>query len=427
MEETIQLLKNVMKREVEEKNLAGISLLVRKNGQELLYLQEGLADLEQQRSVSRDCIYRLYSQTKPVTAAAAMILMERGILDLAEPVSRYLKTFRSQKVSTPDGLVPVYPWREMNLHDLLCMTSGLVYPDISFEAGRAADEVFRELDERLYGDNPMTTMELAERLGQLPLAFQPGSSWRYGTSADIMGAVIEVASGMKFGEFLQKELFEPLGMKDTGFFVPEEKKHRLAGVYEALEENEDGEQTVLTAEQHAGKNGSSAAGAGNTGGFQRKKKLIPYTGNNLGIRNQMDKSPAFESGGAGLVSTLDDYAAFAQMLLNGGEYGGKQILSPGTVAFMTQGELMPHQQGAFDWGGMEGYSYSNFMRIMKNPSQAIFQSVKGEYGWDGWLGMYFLNIPSEKMTVLIGMQRKDAGTMPVSRKLKNIVISRLCK
>jgi len=283
----------------------------------------------------------------------------------------------------------------MRVFDLLRMTSGLVYPDDVTEAGRQTAAVFEEMDRRLYTEQAMTTREVADALAGCILAFEPGSSWRYGTSADVLGAVVEVISGMKFGDFLEKELFKPLGMKDTAFWVPQEKQGRLAAAYETV----------------VGKDGDS---------------LLRYEGNNLAIRNGMDKPPAFESGGAGLASTLDDYMRFARMLMQGGTLDGVQILKPATVRYMTGGDLMEAQQIAFEkWIGLEGFSYGNLMRVCKKPGRTSFIAREGEYGWDGWLGLYFANFPKEKMTFLMGTQKKDAGTFALTRKLRNLVLSEL--
>lgn len=209
-----------------------------------------------------------------------------------------------------------------------------------------------------------------------------------------MGAVIEAASGMRFGEFLQKEFFEPLGMKDTDFYVPKEKQGRLVKVYEKTPEG-----------------------------------LVCYCGNHLAIKNSGDTLPAFESGGAGLFSTLDDYAKFAEMLLGQGSYKGKQILSPQTVRSLTGGKLMPWQQTVLEstWDGLSGYTYGNFMRVAAEPAWTLMRTSVGEYGWDGWLGAYFCNSPADRLTMLLTIQLKDAGTTELTRRIKNVVWSSLCK
>lgn len=409
-------LQNVMERAVENREVAGINLLAEKNGRELCYCQAGMADREAEKAMERDTILRLYSQSKPVTAAAAMILMERGLLDLGQPVSDFLPAFTGQsyfarqagigeaaaggskkETESGEGAEPLAEVRPvvqpMRVFDLLRMTSGLVYPDEATAPGQQASAVFEEMDRRLYTREAMSTRQVADKLAGCTLAFEPGSSWRYGTSADVLGAVIEAASGERFGDFLEKEIFKPLGMKDTAFWVPEEKQNRLSAVYESVAEN--------------GKN-----------------TLVRYEGNNLAICNRMENPPAFESGGAGLASTLDDYMRFARMLLQGGELDGVRILKPATVRYMTGAELMENQQRAFNyWIGLEGFSYGNLMRVCKKPACSVCLACRDEYGWDGWLGTYFANFPEEKMTILMGMQKRDAGTFDLTRKLRNVLLS----
>lgn len=423
-------LENVMAQAVEDCEIAGMNLLAEKDGEEICYCQAGMADRERGIPMERDTILRLYSQSKPITAAAAMILMERGALDLDQPVSDFLPAFAKQSYfAEQEGIgevaaggskkeqegigeaaaggskketkgredvsaMEVRPvMQPMRVYDLLRMTSGLVYPDETTAAGRQAAVVFEEMDRRLYTKDAMTTKEAADKLAGCTLAFEPGSSWRYGTSADVLGAVIEAASGQRFGEFLENELFGPLGMKDTAFWVPREKQSRLAETYETVTEN-------------------------------GKKTLLRYEGNNLAVCNRMQNPPAFESGGAGLSSTLDDYMRFARMLLQEGTLNGARILKPATVRYMTGAELMEYQQSAFNhWIGLEGFSYGNLMRICKRPMQAGIFAAEGEYGWDGWLGTYFANFPKEKLTILMGIQKRDAGTFALTRKLRNLLVA----
>ena len=212
----------------------------------------------------------------------------------------------------------------------------------------------------------------------------------------MLAAVIEVASGKKFSQFLQEELFTPLDMKDTAFYVPEEKQHRLAATYE----------TVLDS-------------AGNP-------KMIRYTGTNLAISNEMKQPPAYEAGGAGLASTLDDYLKFAHMLQHQGTANGQQILHKRTVEYLISSKQSPAQMKAFhQWIGADVYTYGNLMRRCIAPEEHRNLCTYGEYGWDGWLGMYFVNLPKENITLLIGMQKKDAGTFTLTRKLRNVCFSYL--
>ena len=384
-----QQIEAVLRTAIAHKELAGASCLIILDGKEIFYHHQGHADVAQGIPIQRDSLFRLYSMTKPVTAAAVMILFERGLLDLFDSVSRYLPGFKNQKAAVNGNLVPIT--REMTIKDLLNMTSGLVYPSDG-PAGQGTAALFEEMDKRLLSDQPMSTLEAMNGLGQIPLAFMPGEQWAYGTSADVLGAIVEVVSQKSFGIFLQDELFGPLGMVDTGFYVPKEKRHRLAITYG---NNESGELEV-------------------------------YSGNNLAIINAMDRVPAFESGGAGLVSTIDDYAKFAMMLMNGGSYNDKRILNPGTVRFLTTQVLDDGQMTNFrNWYTLLGHSYGNLMRVVTQPELTGIAASQGEYGWDGWLGCYFANLPKEKLTLLLMMQKKDAGTTGLTRKLRNIIVSEI--
>lgn len=391
-EQTSERVARAIEQAIAAGEIPGCNLLVLRDGEELYYHEAGWADAAGRKPVRRDSIFRLYSMSKPVTAVAAMILLERGIISLCEPVSHYLPAFRDQ-VCVVEGQ-RVRPAREITLKDLLNMSSGLVYgsslPD-AHPAERAMQALFDTLQADLDAGVEHSTAEVAQRIAACPLKFAPDSSWQYGVSADVLGAVIEAASGVRFGDFLQRELFEPLGMVDTGFCVRSGQEHRLVTAYR-----------------------------------RGQAPLEPYRANHLVIRNAMDHRPAFESGGAGLVSTVDDYARLATMLLQGGAYQGRRILQPATVAYMTGGRLRPHQQAAMNnWQGLEGYTYANFMRILDRPGQAVCLAQAGEYGWDGWLGCYFANLPGSRLTFLLMTQVTDAGTLPITRKVRNCILAEL--
>ena len=375
-----------MERAVENHEAAGYNLLILRDGEELCYAQAGKADIQSGKPVSRDSIFRLYSQTKPITAAAVMILADRGLIDLLDGVDQYLPGFRNPRVVSPDGSVaPTLraPW----ILELLIMTAGLCYPDVD-AAGQYAAKVFEEDHRQILAGGGMGTVEFCNRLGEQPLAFQPGSRWRYSTCADVLGAVVETVSGKRFGQFLKEELFEPLGMKDTDFFVPAEKADRFVTCYQRI-----------------------------PGGLEEYRELHLAVG-------QYDRPPAFESGGAGLVSTLDDYAAFASMLMNGGVYQGRRILSPAAVRFMTAPRLNGEQRRDI-WDALTGYNYGCLVRVCDRPDSCILFGSKGEYGWDGWLGTYFANLPEEKITFLMNENVTNTGTAGVIRKCRNILASEL--
>lgn len=388
MRDKAKLLNDCMERAIKDKELAGLNYMVLQDGEESFYGEAGYANVEQKKKFNKDTIVRLYSQSKPVTAAAAMILLQDGIIDLYEPVGNYIPSFRRQEIVEGGIRRPVREDRPMFIRDLLNMTSGLVYPFDNTASEIGTGKLYDELISRLRTDNMMSTREFADRLGEVPLAFQPGDHFQYGTSADILGAVIEAASGMKLGEFMKERLFDPLEMEDTGFYVTDDKLDRLATAYYC----EDG-------------------------------TIRPYTGSNLGIRAD-GKMNAFESGGAGLFSTIKDYSHFAKMLMNGGNFNGREILTENTVRFMTKAQLTEAQQNDIDaWTTLGGFSYGNLMRIMKDNRKAGFIAGQYEYGWDGWLGPYFCNDPKSGTTVLMLTQCVDYATGTVTRRLRNIVFS----
>lgn len=384
-------IREAMQRSIESGSCSGANVLVIKDGKEQIYCEYGYRDLENQIAMSRDTIFRLYSQTKPVTAAAVMLLASEGRIDLASAVEDYLPEFKNGHVNQNGTRQNVQ--RKITVRDLLNMTSGISYPDAATEGGRQSEAVFKELDDRLYTDHPMSTREFSEKMGKIDLCFEPGQEFKYGASADIIGALVEVVSGESFGTFLQKNFFDPLEMKETGFYVPEKNQSRLAKVYE-----------------------------------ETKQGLAEVQTNHLGLRYNRDMAPAFESGGAGLCSTLDDYSKFGQMLINDGMYQGRRIMMPQAVRFMTHGGLTPSQMvqlhNGWDW--MSGYTYGNLMRVCHNESETSVFASKGEYGWDGWLGTFFSNEPQHGITMIFGTQQVGIGrTGSLVHQIKNIVMSEL--
>ena len=379
---------DILAAAVENHECAGVNVLVRRHGEEVLYTQAGMADAEEGRLIQRDSIFRLYSQTKPVTAAAVMLLCECGLIDLMDGVDKYLPGFRNPQVVDAQGnLIKAYraPW----LMELLGMTAGLCYP-AGDPAGQCAARVFEEAHEAIRAGGGIPTVEFMNRLGEQPLAFQPGTHWRYSTCADVLGAVVEVVSGKRFGDFLREELFEPLEMVDTAFFVPEEKRHRFVTCYE---HTADG--------------------------------LAPWLGMNLAC-GVYDRDPAFESGGAGLVSTLEDYSHFADMMMNGGVWQGKRILSPASVKFLTTPQLSDDVRRDM-WDSLNGYSYGKLCRVCVEPDRVAGLAVKDEYGWDGWLGSYYCNFPNEGITLLSMQNTTNAGTSAVVRRVRNALLAALSR
>lgn len=214
-----------MEDAIAREEVAGASMLVLRHRGRGGLCRRGHGRPGGRQAMARDTIHRLFSQSKPITAAAVMLLVERGEIDLCAPVETFLPGFKNQQVLTESGLVPAR--RQATVMDLLGMTAGLCYPGDD-PAGRAAAELFAENDARVLRGEGLSTVELCNRMGQLPLAFHPGEHFRYSTCADVLGAVVEVAGKKPFARFLEEEIFQPLGMKDTAFWVPAEKRGRFA-------------------------------------------------------------------------------------------------------------------------------------------------------------------------------------------------------
>lgn len=383
-----QLMDGVLKKAVEE-GAPGVSALVLHKGEELYYGAFGMADQEEKRHMERGTMIRLFSMTKPVTAVAVMILAERGLIDLRDPVAYYLPEFWQQTV-WQEGGEPVPVRRQATILDMLSMTSGIPYPDDSHESGRRIGKLFGELIGRREKGEIVTTRDYIREIAKIPLCFHPGEKWMYGLSADVLGAVVEVVTGMKFGEFLKKEIFEPLDMKDTGFYVPEEKKDRFAQIY--------------LYDQNIG-------------------KVAPSYDCHLGVYYGEDVQ--YESGGAGLVSTLEDYSHFAAMLIGGGTYGGKRILGRRTVEYMRKDALTQAQKTDFAWDSLVGYGYGCLMRTLTDPVAEGVCGNEGTFGWDGWTGNFVVMDPKEQLVLLYFVQRGDLNNLRTVRSLRMITMAHL--
>lgn len=384
-----QQMDKILENDVTSGAVKGASALVLHNGEEIYFNAFGYADAEKGTPMKRDTIIRLFSMSKPITACAAMICMERGIFDLLDPVAKYLPEYADIKVWDDAKKRPVAPKTTLLVKDLLNMTSGITYPAEDTDPGKQMDAVLKDLIARREAGENVDTREYARKIATVPLVFHPGERWMYGFSADVLGAVIEAASGERFGTFLKKEIFEPLGMKDTGFFVPPEKRDRFAQAYEEVNGN-----------------------------------LQPLDRSHLGEYYAPDA--AFESGGAGMVSTLDDYARFAACLANNGTLDGVKILGRKTVAFMAQNQLKPNQLEQFNWDTVKGYGYGNLMRVLVDQTVGSLNASIGEFGWDGWTGNYVSMDRTENLVFLYFIQKCGiGGNMPSVRKMRTLTYANL--
>lgn len=383
-------LDEMMLSQVDSGMIHGGHLRIIKDGIRLYDKCFGMADKARGISVSDDTIYRLYSMTKPVTAVAAMILYDRGLIDLNDNVCCYLDGFSNQMVETKDGIVPAN--REVKIIDLLTMTAGLMYPDRNINpSGDKMADLFDEYYRRAFsGNGTYSTVEMCNEMGKIPLFAQPGTCWNYSVCADVLGAVVEVVSKKRYGDFLKSEIFTPLRMTDTDFYVPEEKRDRFAEIYIR---GEDG-------------------------------KLAPCDWQHLGLVYKYTKRPEFEIGGAGLVSTVNDYEKFAQMLLNGGEYNGVRIISRKAAQLITHNIITEQQMQTYNWDSCIGYGYGGLMRTLLHP-EITTVGCKGEYGWDGWTGNYFCNDPENNLTFMYFIQVCGGNGIRPIRTLKQAMYAAL--
>lgn len=368
----------------------GAAICIIEHGKEVYRKEYGEADKEKHIPMKADAIFRCYSMTKPITSVAVMILVERGHLSLSDPASKYIPGFKDQKVWSPVGLVEAE--REVTIQDLMDMTAGVCYPDASFPAGNYMEEVQKKYYQEIEAGKTITTYELANRIGAQPLAFQPGSRWLYGFCADVLGAIIEVVSRKRYSDYLKDEIFKPLGMVDTDFYVPQEKQDRFMQFYQYMPETQS---------------------------------LEPCTWQHLCLSHMHLKKPDFESGGAGLVSTIDDYSRFVKMMLNKGSYNGCRILGRKTVEWMCQNHLNEQQLPSLDWTELKGYGYGNLMRQMIHPELAQSLGSKGEFGWDGWLGSYVAMDPTEDIAIIYVIQKCGGNGYRDVQAIRNIVYSAL--
>jgi len=352
-----------LRNEVATGKIPGAVLLIQQHGQPVLLETFGVRDIETKAPMTADTIFRLYSMSKPVTSVAAMMLVDDGKLSLDDPLSKYIPAFADVKVAiekrddngkTSLGSEPLA--RAITILDLLRHTSGITY-------GFYGDSPVRKLyaNSGLF-DGDFDNAQLAVRIAKLPLAEQPGTLCDYGHSTDILGRVIEVVSGKSLYEFEKERLFDPLRMSDTAFKVDDSKRVRVA-------EPLPGDNTL-----------SSVRGLGDP--VKRRR---------------------WESGGGGMVGTIADYARFAQMLLNGGTFDGRQYLKPETVRMMTSDLVPPETKIARDYlyfpSGDSGFGLGFAVRVVATPPLPA-----GEYRWDGAGGTFFFIDPRDDMFAICMMQ-----------------------
>ncbi len=355
---------------IEDEKLAGAVTLVARRGKVAHLEAYGMMDIEANKPMEKDTIFRIYSMTKPIAAVGIMMLCEEGKLTLDAPAAAYLPELDGLEVAQdPDAdlFTPVKANREMTVQDLMQHTAGLPGA-VRYMAGTTAvDKRYREAKlDRLHECN---LQELVERLGKIPLLYQPGTKWHYSIAADVLGRLIEVASGRAFDRFLTERIFQPLGMVDTGFYVPSEKINRLAGMYGPKPQG--GLQTIDAPE-------------GGTG-YISKTSFI--------------KNPKFLSAGGGLVSTGSDFARFCLMLSEKGTLSGNRLLRAESVELMTRNHLpdnlIPLDKKPEDRYGGLGFGLGVSVRV--HQTDWVPASQIGEYGWIGGTSTEFWISPRDEL------------------------------
>ena len=356
---------------VERKQYAGIEWLVQCRGETLTRGQAGVADVATRRPLPEQPIYRIYSMTKPITSVLSLILIERGKLRLYDPLALFNPAFAHMRVLHADGrLEPAN--RLLHVEDLITHRAGFTYP---FIHGCHVAPYYREA--RILEDGQIELDEMMSRLATLPLAFQPGTRYRYSVCTDVLAHVVEQAAGMSIDRFAQQELFEPLGMRDTSYHVPAAQRDRLLPMYGS------GDLLAVPA-----------------------LNLQPHQ---LDTQDVSDFYPADQTGwrrgGHGLFSTMDDYAAFARMLLSGKTADGRTVLSRPMLSMMRTNRL-PADQLPLTIGmqTLPGYGWGLGVRVMMDTGQAMQLTGPGELGWAGAASTFFWVDPAESMIGLVMSQ-----------------------
>jgi len=362
----------VLNAKVDSGEIPGYVALVARKGKVAYFEAYGTQNPNTKAPMTRDSIFRIYSMTKPITSAAAMILVEEGRIKLSDPVSMYLPEFKDVQVATnaqsakdAASIEKKPAAKPIRVLDLLLHTSGLTYGFFKpVPGGSAVEQMYLDAGEN---DLDITNAELVTRLSKLPLKYEPGTTWWYSRSTDVLGRLVEVVSGMTLGEFFQKRICAPLDMKDTAFQVASAKAARLAQPFDA----------------------------------DRQGIILPYT--------DPDKPVKFEAGGQGLTSTVMDYARFLHMLLNRGALDGKRILGSKTVDLMTMdhiGQVIDH--GPFYLPGQShGFGLGFAVRTPGPRAPGALNPMDGsdgEYYWAGYAGTFFWVDPKEQLVAVYMMQ-----------------------
>lgn len=373
---------------------AGTQTLVARGGEVAHLSTLGEMDSERQKPMREDTIFRFYSMSKPITSVALMMLYEEGRFQLSDPVSRFIPAWSDLRVWISGGYPDFKtkaPEREMTIRDLLSHQSGLTYGSTTRTPVEAAVSLLLT-DSR----STDTLADWAKKLVDVPLLFSPGTQWNYSISTDVCGYLVELISGMRFDHFLQERIFEPLGMVDTAFSVPDSKLDRFAACYAPTKDG------------------------------KRALEDDPET-------SAYRKPPSLLSGGGGLVSTMADYYRFCRMLLNKGELDGARYLSRKTIELMTKNHLEGGRtlaQMALQGGSSEvayaGMGFGLGFSVVLDTAAAQVAGSPGHYAWGGAASTAFWIDPVEEVIVIFLTQLKPSSTYPIRRELQVLVNAAIC-
>lgn len=386
--ERLEILNHVLDEYVENKEVAGGVALIAHNGQ-ISYLKPfGVRDIDSKDNMESDDIFRIASMTKAITVVGIMTLFEDGLFTLDEPISKYISEFSDMEVMIPDSLGKSYTLEKANksitFRHLLNHTSGLTY---DFFRQKHISKIYQENE--IYnglGVTKGTIGEMVKKLAKLPLTNHPGESWQYGLNMDVLGYLIEIISGKTLEQYFQSEILEPLSMNDTYFYLPDSKMDRMAILY----------------------------GVGSKDEITRIEGDIVFHSDLK--THQLNKG--YFSGGAGLVSTAEDYYKFLQMLLNNGTYKEKKILSRKTV------ELMTTEQTGNNFPWFKGHGFGFGFAISKGPQFTGSLGSNGTYSWLGYFTSYYWVDPQENLIGILLTQMKPENT-DIEEKFKNLMYQSL--
>lgn len=371
---------------IDENKLAGITTLIARKGKVVHFETYGDRDKEASSVMKKDTVFRIYSMTKPITGIAMMMLWEEGKFKLDDPVSKYLPSFRNQKVfrGAQDGdkldTAPVK--REATIRDLMRHTAGLTY---GYFGDTPVDRIYRNSD--LY-DPKNDLKTLVKKLGKLPLLYQPGEAWVYSLSVDVQGRLIEVLSGKSLDTFFKERIFDPLGMDDTGFQVRPDQVSRFSAVY------------VLD-----------------------KDKVLTAMKPGDGRQRDYAEKPPFLSGGGGLVSSTVDYWRFAQMVANGGTFDGVRYVKASTVEMMRKDQL-PKELGGIA-GGKAGLGFGLDFAVVNDVAKNGGATSKGEYFWGGYASTLFWIDPEEEVVAVLMTNFIPSRLYPLRNDMRKYVYGAL--